>query len=307
MARVAVSAKILARPESPPTMAPMIESGSCASRVLRLLGCRVLACVLGLCGAAFGSGSLRVMSWNIHHGRGGDGVVDLPRIARVIREARPDVVLLQEVDCRCRRSGGVDQAAELARLTGMEGRFGRAMDFDGGQYGQAVLSRHPLRETRVHALPGPGEPRIGFEAVVMWDGSEVAVVSLHLDHLDEARRTAQARALVAALGPRAARPTVVCGDVNDLPGSAAVTTLAAAFPLVAKAPPVATHPADQPEIEIDHAFAAGLVGAVPVLVVGEPIASDHRPLLAVLARPTAPAKDGAGREARAGHRIEPGT
>jgi endonuclease/exonuclease/phosphatase family metal-dependent hydrolase len=241
-------------------------------------------------------GVLRVLCWNIHHGRGADGVVDLERIARVIREARADVVALQEVDQRCRRSGGVDQTAELARLTGMEGRFGRAMDFDGGQYGQAVLTKHPLRATKVHALPGSGEPRIGFEAVLAWGDHEIRIVSLHLD-LDAVQRAGQAKALATALASGRG-PTLVCGDVNDTPGSAAVATLAAMFPALPKAAPGLSHPADRPEVEIDHVFARGLVAAEPVVVLDERAASDHRPLLVRLRRPTA--------AAAADQRIEPG-
>lgn len=238
---------------------------------------------------------LRVLCWNIHHGRGADGVVDLARIARVIREARADVVALQEVDHRCRRSGGVDQTAELARLTGMDGRFGRAMDFDGGQYGQAMLTKHPLRSTKVHPLPGTGEPRIGFEAVLGWRDRDIRIVSLHLD-LHAGQRAGQAKALTGAL--RDGRwPTVVCGDVNDQPGSPAVTVLAAVFPTVPKAAPGLSHPADRPEVEIDHVFARGLVPAEPVVVLGERVASDHRPLLARLRLPAA----------AAAQRIEPGT
>lgn len=241
-------------------------------------------------------GVLRVLCWNIHHGRGADGVVDLERIARVIREARADVVALQEVDHRCQRSGRVDQTAELARLTGMDGRFGRAMDFDGGQYGQAVLTKHPLRTTKVHPLPGSGEPRIGFEVVIGWRNHDIRMVSLHLD-IDARQRAGQAKALADALGG-GHLPTVVCGDVNDPPNSAAVTALAAVFPAVPKAAPGLSHPADRPEVEIDHVFASGLVAAEPVVVLDERVASDHRPLLARLRRPTG--------AAAADQRIEPG-
>ncbi|MEX2025646.1 MAG: endonuclease/exonuclease/phosphatase family protein, partial [Pirellulaceae bacterium] len=61
---------------------------------------------------------LRVLTYNIHHGEGIDGKLDLPRIARVIESVDPDLVALQEVDRRVERTGSVDQPAELARLTG---------------------------------------------------------------------------------------------------------------------------------------------------------------------------------------------
>ena len=78
---------------------------------------------------------LTVMSYNIHHGRGLDDVVDLERIAEVIVESGAEIVALQEVDVGVERSGKVDIAAELARLTGLEHYvFGKNLDLEGGHY-----------------------------------------------------------------------------------------------------------------------------------------------------------------------------
>lgn len=71
-------------------------------------------------GAPVASDALRVLTYNIHHGEGTDGVLDLERIAGVIKGASPDLVALQEVDVGAERTGGVDQAGELGRLTGMQ-------------------------------------------------------------------------------------------------------------------------------------------------------------------------------------------
>src|SRR5688572_8882435 len=96
-------------------------------------------------------GTLRVLTYNIHHGEGTDGVFDLARIAEVIKSARADLVALQEVDQGTDRAGGVNQLDELARLTGMHAEFGKAMDYMNGGYGVAVLSRWPL--VRAHNRP----------------------------------------------------------------------------------------------------------------------------------------------------------
>src|SRR5687767_4395118 len=98
--------------------------------------------------------ALRVLSYNIHHAEGTDGKLDLERIAKVITAARPDLVAVQEVDRKARRTKGVDQAAELGRLTGLHVEFGKAIDFQGGEYGLAVLSRFPIKAAKVHPLPG---------------------------------------------------------------------------------------------------------------------------------------------------------
>ena len=102
---------------------------------------------------------LRVLAYNIHHGEGTDGKFDLDRIAKLITAQEPDLVALQEIDVKTARASGVDQAAELARLTGMHYRFGRFMKYDGGEYGQMVLSKHPILSHENLKLPEGPEPR----------------------------------------------------------------------------------------------------------------------------------------------------
>lgn len=224
---------------------------------------------------------LRVLCWNLHHGVGEDGKLDLVRIADLIRAQRPDLVALQEVDQRCRRSGSVDQTAELARLTGMHGVFGKAMDHDGGEYGQAILSRHRIAGTKVHRLPGDGEPRIAFAAEIEAGGERVTFVTVHLDHRGDERRVKQAETLAKVLAATAG-PVVLAGDFNDVPGSPALSVFGEPWKPVVKREPVATHPAGRPEKEIDHLFVRGLEPVGKAVVLPEAVASDHRPVSAVV-------------------------
>src|SRR5215218_9695885 len=87
---------------------------------------------------------LSVMSYNIHVGVGMDKKLDLARIAEVIKRHRVDIVGLQEVDRGVERTGRADEIRELARLTGMDYAFAHNLDYQGGQYGVAVLSRFPI-------------------------------------------------------------------------------------------------------------------------------------------------------------------
>src|SRR5687767_4344036 len=138
-----------------------------------------------------------VLSYNIHHGAGTDGKLDLERIARIIREQKPDVVAFQEVDVKTSRSGGVDEAAELERLTGMNAVFGKAMDYSGGGYGQAILSRWRIKEHSVHQLPQRAgrEPRILLVSTIENPNGSFVFASTHLDHELEEVRVEQARAI----------------------------------------------------------------------------------------------------------------
>lgn len=145
-----------------------LTTGHCAAKGNPLIGTKWLTgavCWLawaGLCleqqsvvqaQQASGATLLRVLSYNIHHGEGVDGKLDLDRIARTIQSVEPDLVALQEVDRKVTRTGGIDQPAELARLTKMQVAFGGNIVLQGGDYGNAVLSRWPIRRHENHKLP----------------------------------------------------------------------------------------------------------------------------------------------------------
>ena len=239
---------------------------------------------------------LRVLTYNIHHGEGSDGRIDLERIARVISEQRPDLVALQEIDVKTRRSGGVDQAAELARLTGLHVAFGKAIDYQGGEYGQAVLSRFSIDSFRTHTLPGEpaSEQRIAVEATVRpaRNGPAVRFVGTHLHHLPpEANRLRQAAELNRLfIGDTESTPTILAGDFNAEPNSETMALLTARWTDVATQSDElgvrqATYPANAPRKRIDYVLLRPTGGTWRVIharVIPETIASDHAPVLAVV-------------------------
>ena len=93
------------------------------------------------------------MSYNIRHGEGLDTILDLTRSAELIRLQAPDLCGLQEVDNFCTRTDSIGQTTYLAEQTNMEGTFGAFMDYQGGEYGMATLSKKPLTSTKVLRLP----------------------------------------------------------------------------------------------------------------------------------------------------------
>ncbi len=231
---------------------------------------------------------LRVVSYNIRHGRGMDGEVDLARIAGVLNPLEPDVVALQEVDEGTTRSGEVDQARALGLLTALEPAFGAFMDYQGGRYGMAILSRFPIDEAWSIELPPGNEPRVSLAArIVPSAGDTVVVVNVHFDWVaDDGFRFAQASALAATLDTLS-HPFILVGDVNDQPGSRTLALFEARAREAGK-PADARHtfPSDEPRREIDFIFggppAAWRVGGAEV--VDERVASDHRPVVADLVR-----------------------
>lgn len=256
-----------------PLTSPISRRAAVAATIL-------LAALVGP--AAVAETRLRVLSYNMHHGRGTDGVVDLPRIGNVIRGCRADLVFLQEVDNGTARTGGVDQTAELARLTGLHGVFGRQIDYQGGRYGQALLARKPLLEPRVHVLPGDpdSETRIAFSARLEVAGRSMVVVGTHLHHRDPTARLEQARMIATLELGRG--PMILGGDLNAPPGSEPLAAILTSWRSPA-AGPLLTFPAAAPARQIDFILyrPAGVLAAGPVRVLDEPVASDHRPLLAV--------------------------
>lgn len=227
---------------------------------------------------------MRILSYNIRHGEGMDGQIDLERIAGVIEKANPDLVALQEIDRGCARSGRQDIARELGHRLGLAYRFGKFMDHDGGEYGLAVLSRFPVNESIRHALPDGAEPRCSLEVQVEvpgWPG-RVSFVCVHNDWTNEDVRVDQVRALLAALSDRN-HPTILAGDFNGERTDRSMRLLPDDGWEILDKGGQKTFPSDTPEVEIDFIVIRNLpTTSVSHAVVDERVASDHRPILAVI-------------------------
>jgi endonuclease/exonuclease/phosphatase family metal-dependent hydrolase len=235
-----------------------------------------------------GAERLRVLSYNIHHGEGIDRKLDLARIARVIRSAEADIVSLQEVDRKVARTGGVDQPAELAQLTEMHVAFGGNIALQGGEYGNAVLSRWPIRRFENHKLPcfDNGEQRgvLELEIDLPGNSSPLLLFATHFDHRPkDTERLASVKALAAIVAKHADRPAVLAGDLNDLPESPVVAELDKQWTRSNRTLR-ATVPVGNPILQIDYVlFRPGdRWTVIETRVLDEAVASDHRPILAVL-------------------------
>lgn len=250
----------------------------------------ILASLLIGCGQQNKPQQLRILTYNIHHGQGTDGEFDLPRIASVINSFKPDLVALQEVDRKTRRASGVDQVAELARLTGMNHAYGPAMEYSGGEYGEAILSRFPLVLVDNYILPwGDGsEPRALLVVQVEVDDFGLIVFSgTHLAHDSPADRTIQAKKINDLLVPiDDAAIVILAGDLNAEPGSEPMNVLSDHWLDAADQAgfPQATYPNVNPDRRIDYVLVRQ-VDSWQVLkaeVVEGLIASDHCPLFVIL-------------------------
>lgn len=125
--------------------------------------------------------SITIATYNIRHGH--DVSLDFSKLAEVILSTGADIVGLQEVDMYTRRVHGKDTLAELSAATGFSySYFIPTMDYDGGRYGTAILSRFPIRTSETYELYwGSFEPRsVGIAEVILPDGTPVRIVNTHL-------------------------------------------------------------------------------------------------------------------------------
>ena len=90
--------------------------------------------------AESGAGTLRLLSYNVRHCSGKENQIHYSQTAAAIQREAPDFVGLQEIDVGTKRSKGVDQGAELSRLTGMHVTFAKAIDY---KYTSRRTGRHP--------------------------------------------------------------------------------------------------------------------------------------------------------------------
>ncbi|MGC6427003.1 MAG: endonuclease/exonuclease/phosphatase family protein [Akkermansiaceae bacterium] len=249
----------------------------CFARLILIAG----SAILPLLGAT----PFTVVSYNIKHGQGMDGKIDLKRIATVIKKENPDLVTLQEIDSNCTRSGQIDQAAELGRLLKMHHRFGKFMDFQGGQYGMAVLSRFPIEKTTRHVLPKGAEPRCALEIVVRPDGwkTPLSLIGIHNDWITSETRISQVTTLLKKLADTK-HPVLLAGDFNAQPGSASLAVLKNKGWKMLREKRTPTWPSNNPQQEIDFFFAHGF-GPIHFeeKVIAEKVASDHLPIAVTIA------------------------
>lgn len=231
---------------------------------------------------------IRVLSYNILHGATTKRNNDLDVVAKVINELQPDIIALQEVDFRTNRVEKRDISTELALKTGMSSIFAKAVDFDGGEYGQSIFYRGTFLETGKIALPGAPdkEPRIAVAAnMVLGSRETIRIIGTHLDHVENSPdRIAQAKRINSLL-KNDKFPTLLAGDLNDIPGSETINIFEERWTSTYdKAAPEFTFPSHAPERKIDYImfYPAKRWKVLEKKVVCDEIASDHCAYLVVL-------------------------
>lgn len=217
----------------------------------------------------------RLMSYNIHHGEGMDGKIDIERIGKLIIDINPEVVGLQEVDSVVVRSGNIDILQLLSEQTGMYATFGYSILHDGGKYGNGVLTREKPIAVKKIALPGAKEARTAL--IVELD--KYIVVNTHLSLTNEERL--ESVKIITDAVEIYDKPVFLMGDLNATPDSEPITFLQDKWQILSN-PKQPTSPSVNPRSTIDYILGYTAKGETYAKyrahVIDEQVASDHRPL-----------------------------
>ena len=190
------------------------------------------------------------------------------------------------------RSAGFTKRDVIDYYLGMHAEFGKAIDHDGGDYGQLILSRRPIQKLDVHKLPNEmgHEQRIALFAQIAQPKPlpDLLLVGTHLhaQRGGDALRLAQAKEIERLLkeDPRTSNhAALLLGDLNSTPKSDAMKFLAESWAdASAKSGP--TVPAEKPAHKIDYVLVpkGSPWKVVSAKVRDEPVASDHRPVVVEL-------------------------
>jgi endonuclease/exonuclease/phosphatase family metal-dependent hydrolase len=170
----------------------------------------------------------------------------------------------------------------------MDYAFAHNLNFQGGQYGVAVLSRTPILsiDHRRYQHLREAERRGFIRVEVEVGGRRVSFVNTHLDYQHADNRLFEAEQMLAALPPKGT-PVIIAGDFNDEPKGLTYRLMLKDFVDAWASSGAAgdglTYPADKPSKRIDFIFhgAGGGVSVKSARVI-RTLASDHLPLVAEL-------------------------
>ena len=184
------------------------------NRVLMGVAVVFAATIFGCATAPQGNGTFRIMSYNIRHGESMERVTDARAAGRVMAAEAPRFVGVQEVDMGTRRVNGADTCRILEQVTGLHATFAKAIDFDGGEYGNAVLSREVPLDVKRIPLPG-AEPRV----LLLCEFDDCWFGTMHLAVDSEEARMKSIEIIRKAVADCAGKPVFLSGDWNARPSS----------------------------------------------------------------------------------------
>lgn len=247
--------------------------------------------------------TLKVATYNIGKNEVSADVTNFDKLNQAIKNIDADVIVVTEVDNKTARSKNINQLEELAKANNMQFAFGKALDFDGGQYGVGILSKYKIDKSQVVNLPsGNAEQRIVLLSQITKPGfdSPIIIMGTHLDwQKDPTIRIGQVRHILdAAIGDTetgfdniSTSIKILAGDFNSTANEQPIQEINYFWnPVEKQNSDKRTWPAINPAIDIDHIFTfKGQVWDIKNMTIPQDSAifkwsdaSDHLPVIAEL-------------------------
>ena len=233
------------------------------------------------------SRTIRVVTYNVHRGRGLDGRTKPDRIVAVLQDIDADIVALQEVVGAGPRHGG--HAEEIGAALGMGWVMAPTRQLWSHQFGNVVLSRFPvLHHVKYNLSWKTCEPRGCMRVDLDLDGFTLHFYNCHFGTAILERRVQAERLAGIVSDRRTTGPKIVLGDFNEWtrgPASALLSERLKSIDLGAHLRRRRTYPGVFPLVHLDHVYYEGDVEVEKIELVRSRralIASDHLPLVVTL-------------------------
>jgi endonuclease/exonuclease/phosphatase family metal-dependent hydrolase len=228
----------------------------------------------------------RIVTYNVHRGRGMDRRVRPERIADVLADIGADVIALQEVIGPGRH--GTGHAEEFGAALGMGWIMAPTRELRRHLFGNVILSRFPIRDHAQHDLTWKSsEPRCVQRVEIDLGALRAQIYNVHLGTALLERRH-QAGVLAAYVHERRpSGPKIVLGDFNEWmrrgPATKLLESHLQSVDLTPHLPKRRTYPGFFPLVHLDHIYHLGRVEVRHVELIRTRkalMASDHLPLVA---------------------------
>ena len=225
----------------------------------------------------------------VHFKETGEEILSPERVSEVIRELGADICALNEVYNQKMLDGGSDQAEKIADGLGYYHFFAKAIDYKGFEYGNALVSKFPIKAVKTVPIIVPEnerkkphyENRVLLVAELDIEGKPFTVAVCHFGLSDEEKELAVSTVL-SELGD-IKTPLIFMGDLNLSPDTELISKLQSELCDLSKqfGKEDPTFDSLAPYTKIDYIFAKGSLKAIDCEVVYA-VFSDHLPVRATI-------------------------
>ena len=229
--------------------------------------------------------TMKIMSYNTLHCMDyPNRRIDFEATANVIKKYGADIVGLNEMRGEGTHRDYTAQTEKLSELTGMEHYyFAKAIDLPAGPYGNAFLSKYPIKSVKTVPVVDPKPEMMlkqGYESrcllvAELECGLRVLVIHFGLN------RDEQENALKVVLENIRDEKCILMGDFNIRPDNDLLLPIKERMKDTADyfEKPLYSYPSDAPRVKIDYIFVSPDIEVVSADI-PEIEVSDHRPHIA---------------------------